>query len=92
MQLANADGPLFTTAQVEWLKQQYPPRCYVGGDLEAHLMFAGKVELIAWMAARVVDGPVDAPADTLEMTEEELEALRDTAVVHQVTTEGNTIE
>lgn len=35
---------------IAWLREEFKPRCYDGtGGLEAHLVFAGKVELVSWL-------------------------------------------
>lgn len=35
---------------ITWLVEEFKPHCYDGtGGLEAHLVFAGKVELVAWL-------------------------------------------
>lgn len=32
---------------VDFLEEAFPPLCYTGTNLEGHLMYAGKVELVA---------------------------------------------
>lgn len=44
------DLPHIPKELITWLREEYKPRCYDGtGGLEAHLVFAGKVELVAWL-------------------------------------------
>ena len=81
---ATAEWPMFTEHQVEWLEDQFPPRCKAPGEDEGdHQRYAGKVELIAVMRARVMVSVATENAElasggTITLTPEERAALEGT--------------
>ena len=65
--------PDLTEAQVAWLEVHFAPKCYepTKENLEAHLKYAGKVELVAMLRAQLDErtggdehlDPTTMPAD-----------------------------
>jgi hypothetical protein len=92
MQLSDPRGvPYFTDTQVRWLEDHFPARCkLVDESIEAHMSYAGRVALIAWLRSRVIDGPVTPDTNPLGLSDEELTALQDEEATHVARTEGGT--
>jgi hypothetical protein len=74
--LVQPPWPAFTETQVKFLEEMFPARCM--GPLEsveAHLRYAGKVDLIAQMREHVVGSP-----QSIIFTDEEEDALDEEAI------------
>ncbi len=68
--------PNFTDVQVSFLEKMYPPRC-IGREeqIEDHIRYAAKVELIAQLRQHVFGNPAELVLDEFEE-----DALDDEAV------------
>lgn len=75
-QLEAERWPAFTDTQVAALEKMFPARCIETNEtIEAHLRYAGKVDLIAQLREHV---PGNSPP-SLVLTEEEEDALDEEA-------------
>lgn len=72
--------PTFTDAQVAWLEDLFPARCKTPLEgIEEHMLYAGKVELVAFIRSRTPSGD---PAERTEEQDEEAQvaALEEAAL------------
>lgn len=69
--------PTFTDPQVAFLERMFPARCLgLREQVEDHLRYAGKVDLVAQLREHVIGG---SPA-SMDFSDDEEEALDDMAV------------
>ena len=59
---AMGEAPDIPLEVVEWLEEQYPPQCIrKGEELEEHLRYAGKVDLVIALRAAFEDQQTQGP-------------------------------
>lgn len=77
--------PTFTDAQVAYLEDLFPARCKEPLEgIEEHMLYAGKVELIAFLRSRTPSG--DPAGRTEEQSEDAMVADLEARAMEQLTT------